>query len=70
MSEWFRLDDPTTPPPDFDRVIVAGWQKPMGGTAGYWWYHEDDMFRGKPCQNPDATHWTPLVLPPFPEPPK
>jgi len=52
-----------------DRVWVAGWHKKHGTVAGYWWYHEDVIFNGKPCEHPDATIWCPIELPAFPPPP-
>jgi hypothetical protein len=52
------LDISTNPPPDLERVFVAGWQKPSGRTAGYWWVHEDmTNERGRPIDHPDALKW-------------
>lgn len=65
MSGW-----KTFPAPDLERVIVAGYQPRRGNVAGYWWYHEDCTDgEGMPIDTPHATHWCPIVLPPFPEAP-
>lgn len=69
MSEW----QPISEAPPQARVMVCGWQKRSGKTAGYWWYHEDQTFgRGELCEHPDALFFVNLdkLLPPFPEPPK
>ncbi|MBT1154310.1 hypothetical protein J1C56_01760 [Aminobacter anthyllidis] len=47
--------------PDFERVIVAGWQPKSGTVAGYWWMHEDDIVAGRP---PSALLWHPFPMPP------
>ena len=51
---------------EWDRVIVAGWQPRSGNVAGYWWYHDDTIVDGKPCEHPNATLWHsfPEVPPP------
>ena len=65
MSEW----QPIETAPTLDRVLVAGWQKPSGGVAGYWWYYEDMTDeRGVPMDNPSALRWQPWPAPPV-EPP-
>lgn len=51
--------------PDFERVIVAGWQPKSGTVAGYWWMHEDDIVAGRP---PSALLWHPFPNSP-PAPP-
>jgi hypothetical protein len=56
--------------PDMERVWVCGWHKPSGRDAGYWWYHEDVIDEGVAIVRPHATHWAPIVLPPFPTPPQ
>lgn len=63
MSEWKPIETAA----DFERVLVCGWQQASRGTKGYWWWHEDCAFEGVACEHPDATHWCPIVLPPFPE---
>ncbi len=51
--------------PDLERVFVAGWQKPRGTVAAYWWLHEDHTDeRGVPTEHPDALKWCPLPPPP------
>jgi hypothetical protein len=49
-----------------DRIMVAGWQRPSGNVAGYWWIHEDCTDEnGVPITHSLATKWRPL--PPLPE---
>lgn len=56
--------------PEAERVIVAGFQPKFRATRGYWWWHEDTVWDGKAVDHPNATHWCPISLPPFPEPPE
>ncbi|NHK29151.1 hypothetical protein FF098_014620 [Parvularcula flava] len=50
------------------RCIVAGWQEPRNGVAGYWWWDEDDSDEyGKPVTHPDATLFMTISLPNHPE---
>ena len=44
--------------PNNSRVIVSGWQPPLGSVAGYWWTHEDNIINGKPFDYPHAKLWT------------
>ncbi len=45
----------------FDRVFVAGWQKPSRSTSGYWWMHEDCTDEhGVPMDHPEALLWRPI----------
>lgn len=66
MSEW----QPIETAPEAERILVAGWQRPLGMVAGYWWWHEDTVLDGEPCDHPAATLWAPIVLPKFPAPPQ
>ncbi len=60
-SKWRPIEEAGA----FDRIIVAGWQKPKGTTAGYWWYHEDVTDQnGKPMDHPEATKFYPMQIPP------
>ena len=46
--------------PTLDRILVAGWQKPSGNVAGYWWYYEDMTDEnGVPIDCPTALRWRP-----------
>lgn len=65
MSEW----QPIETAPEFDRVMVCGWQKRTATCAGYWWWGEDCIDKGRGIEHPDALYWTPIVLPAFPAPP-
>lgn len=56
--------------PDYDRVLVAGWVPATNTVAGYWWWYEDGCCGGMAMTHHYATHWCPIVLPKFPEPPK
>jgi hypothetical protein len=58
---------PISTAPNFERVIVAGWQPARGRTKGYWWWHEDAVVAGRALEHPEATHWTLPNLPPFPD---
>ena len=52
--------------PDLERVMVAGIQPRTATCRAYWWYEEDVVSDGKGIEKPHATHWAPLVIPPFP----
>lgn len=57
--------------PELERLMVAGYHEYRwedGTVKGYWWYHEDSVYKGQPIENPNATHFTRLkdILPPFP----
>lgn len=57
------------PGPEWERVMVAGWQPRSGNVAGYWWWHEDALAGdGLPTERAHATHWFPILLPAFPAP--
>jgi len=66
MTDW----KPISTAGSLDRLIVAGWQKPSGTTAGYWWYYEDMTDEhGNPIDYPEALMWHPFpsvahLLPP------
>ena len=65
MSEWKAF-----PAPQYESVMVCGWQPNNQVVAGYWWWGEDQTDgRGRALQNKDALYWTELVLPEFPQPP-
>lgn len=61
---------PISTAPELDRIMVCGWSEPRGRTAGYWWWVEDGVHKGRACDNPTATHWFPIKLPVFPAGPK
>lgn len=63
--EW----QPIETAPELDRVLVCGYSTGRGRTQGYWWWHEDAVYNGKACEHTGATHWAPIVLPPFPTQP-
>ena len=67
MDHWIPMSD--TRKAGGRRVFVAGYTKPTDTVAGYWWWHEDNIIDGKPVDHPNATHWIPIQLPPFPAPP-
>lgn len=58
--------------PTLERVFVAGWQRPSGTCAGYWWFEEDVTDdKGVPMGKPDARLWRRLPpAPTLPPPPK
>lgn len=56
--------------PDFERVLVCGWQPRSRSVRGYWWWHEDVCEHGRSIQHPNATHWAPIIKPDFPTPPE
>jgi hypothetical protein len=56
---WFPIET-IGPDQEFDRILVAGWQKRVGTCAAYWWAHEDNVFHGKPDEHPDALLWQPF----------
>jgi hypothetical protein len=60
MMEWQLIETA----PEAERVLVAGYDARLE----YWWWHEDTVFRRKASEYEDATHWCPIVLPPFPSP--
>ena len=65
MSEWKAF-----PAPQYERVMVCGWQPNNQVVAGYWWWGEDQTDgMGRALENKDALYWTELVLPEFPHPP-
>lgn len=64
--EW----QPIETAPEHARVFVAGWEPRNGNVAGYWWWHEDVVFDGQPCDHPHALLWCAIDLPEFPEPPE
>lgn len=66
MSAW----QPIETAPEFERVLVAGWQKCVGRVPGWWWWYEDVVIGGRGSDHPEATHWAPIVLPDFPAPPQ
>ena len=56
------------PGPSLDRVMLCGWQPRNGTTAGYWWYEEGVTDEhGKAFESPTASHWCPIIIPPFPD---
>lgn len=57
--EWKPIDTA----PDLERVLVCGWNPRHGNVAGYWWWYEDTITDGSGSKHPDATHWSPLILP-------
>lgn len=65
MSEWKAF-----PAPQYERVMVCGWQRKSGNVIGYWWWHEDNT-DGSGCaiEHGDALYWAEIVLPEFPQPP-
>lgn len=65
MSEWKSF-----PAPQYERVMVCGWQRKSCDIIGYWWWGEDQTDRrGRALQNKDALYWTEIALPEFPQPP-
>lgn len=66
VSEW----QPIKTAPEFDRVLVCGWQGPQGNVRGYWWWHEDVVCDGVASEHPNARYWAPVIKPDFPEPPE
>ena len=55
------------PGPQLERVMLCGWQPPSGNVVGYWW-HEEGVTdeHGMGFENPRASHWCPIIIPPYP----
>ena len=57
LAEMWRPIEELTDEQNENRILVAGWQKPNGRTAGYWWWHEDTVVDGRPFEHPEAQFW-------------
>lgn len=69
LAHMWRPIEELTRKHDDSRILVAGWQKPSGRTAGYWWWHEDVVIDGRPMDHKDAKFWC-LAHFNLPSPPK
>lgn len=71
-ATWLAIVDWS--PPEFERVMICGWQPRHGNVSGYWWY-EEAVFdnNGKRIDNEGGSapsHWCPIYLPKFPPKPE
>lgn len=47
FGTWYPIESA----PDFDRIMVCGWQPRHGTTQGYWWWGEDAALQARPVRH-------------------